>query len=455
MTQFPKLEDIGGREQYVTDAFSRLIDVKYPESPIEQILSSSTAHLYADSMTKARNSYNADEFDVPKALYPFIYRDIDFRSIDGFHNKRVDYIEAAVNHLDREPFRLVDYERYLFDFYIKHIQSAHDKSNATRSNAWLQFRLLETNIADIYAWFSIKKFGSKRYLSGISKKLHSKRMPSVDLLEYYNDLHPHAIVFLSHAPGPFQQLIPDNAVWAKEFDRTKPYSDPSNGLLGHKMLEAGQENRHYLNTMPHEIHLDDGIVKHITIVDRPPKEIYFKVTYDNGSISLGAMSSLYENNIVIASLSDLISDLILNNHIDTYSHHKIYDLAGCMARDMFVCEERERYYTISQVKKKKNAKKANLHERFIWLPRFKYDITQSHAEDDLMTRVIQLSPAHVSGHKRKCVNPSEKQIELAEEVGYPLPPGFTFVGEYDRSGSSEFRRKYKSKSAMQLIFGRA
>jgi len=68
-------------------------------------------------------------------------------------------------------------------------------------------------------------------------------------------------------------------------------------------------------------------------------------------------------------------------------------------------------------------------------------------------KVLSLSPCHVSGHPRRVSNPNPEQLELARRLGVVVPEGYTYVREHDRSGSSEFRRLYKSRSAMEVMFG--
>jgi hypothetical protein len=432
-------------------------------SPLEMRLMNSSTNAIANFRTRALKSYDKGEFitDIPCDLQPFIDREsCMYGNERNYHNSRVKYLNQMLDVAAKDPVYLKKCEQTLLNFFMKNMRLAMYSSEKSLSNAWLQTLQMETNLADLYTMLSVKRLGYGNYISGIEDngRIYSKKIGNLNNSEsmlYFDKIHSHAVTFMPLEPAPLQQLIPDNAAWAENRERLEDFTNENNGVMGFHMLETGIENKHFHSSMPHEIRINDKSIKNIVIKDIPPDNIYFRTTYSDDSISIGAMSRPYEG-FSLALVSDMFSNLILNNFISTFSAQFLFDLAGCAARDMFICLEKDKYYSTTEVRARseKMRRQGTLNERVIWLPRFKVNLHGRNMDNDYLTeQVIKLSPSHVSGHPRKCENPNPKQIALAQSVGVVLSTGFTYVREHDRDGSEEFRRVYKSKSAMSLIFG--
>lgn len=433
-------------------------------SKLDDILIESSHNIIANFKIKALKSYNKTEFEdkIPKELRSCLDRDfvmIPYNEV-AYHEGRVNYLKNLSKVIEKDPAILKGYEQFLLKFFYENIVFSHGPPN-TFSNAWLQTQQLEANIADLYTLLSTKMFGFDRYITGLDYdgKIYSKptpKLPIYNAAEFYHKFHSHAPVLLSSDPEPFQDLIPNNVFWASNPKRLEDYFSESNGKIGNDMLRIGHENKHFHSSLPHQILIKDKNIKDIIVKDDPPNNIYFSTIFSDGTISVGTMSSPYENGKVINFVSDLFSNFILENIVNTLSSYFLFDLVGCIARDMFVCIEKDKFYDTQEVRAKseKIKKKKDIREKVIWLPRFKLNFINRPTDVNYITeQIIKLSPAHVSGHPRKCQNPSQKQLDLAARVGMPIPPGHTYIKEHDRSGSREFTRLYKSRSALNLLYG--
>lgn len=430
---------------------------------LDHILAESSTNIITNFKTKAINSYDKAEFigDIPKELAVFLEKDPAMApgSEVDYHKGRMDYLRSLSRAIEKDPAILKSYEQFLLKFfYDKIVFTTPSKGNL--ANAWLQALQLENNVSDIYTLLSAKKFGFDRYITGIGfdGKIYSKPLGKVDIGQFYTDFHSHAPVLLSMDPEPFQDLIPNGADWASNPERLKDYSSENNGILGNEMLRVGQQNKHFHSSMPHQVIIKDRNIKNMIVKDDPPKNIYFSTVFSDGTVSVGSMSTPYENGVFMNFLSDLFSGFVLDNVVDTPSTYFLFDLAGCIARDMFICEEKSKFYSVQEVRAKsgKVKEKKGIQEKVIWLPRFKVNLLGGPKDIGYLTeQLVKLSPSHVSGHARRCENPSQKQVELAEKLGVVLPTGFTYVREHDRSGSHEFTRLYKSRSALSALYGRA
>lgn len=453
-------EEVSIRE-YKKIANKLLNNIESPPLPLEYILNRNSASIITFFRTQALQNYNKEEFShrIPKELRPLIEREpalMEGLEVE-YHNKRTNYIKNLSKEIEKDPLILKNYENILLSFFFRTLAFPKEPPEAN-SNAALQIMQLKSNLFDLYMLLSTKKFGFKEYVLGIGDdgKIYSKLANKLnnidDIFFYYDALHSHAVTFLNFNPKNFQEIIPDKAVWASNLTRFKGISNKYDGTTGIDMFLSGLNNKHFHSSLPHDI-IINNLIKKITIKNAPSKQISFCNHFLDGTISFGVMNLIEDK--ILAYTSDVAADFFQDSIISTKGPNFLLDLTGCIARDMFVLEERNKFYNISEVKAKseKIRQKKKIEEKIIWLPRFRIDFDRKVNDNNLEDKLIKLSPCHVSGHPRKCENPSEKQIELAEKFGVKLPPGFTYVREYDKSGSKEFVRSYKSRSAMQLIYG--
>ncbi len=430
----------------------------------ELISANTTSDIIQKFRTLALTSYKKEQFydSIPEFMRPFVDR--VYTLTPGtevqYHYSRMGYINDLANSINKDPLLLRSMERSLLGFFINNIMIApeEEKTRQRISNAFLQFRVLENNVCNLYTLFCLERYGRPNYVIGIEddgtvhKRSFRKAGAPEDELFTYDTIHSHGIIFMNLDPKISGKLIPNNTKWASDPNRLEGLSQVNAGIAGFELLRTGQENKHFHSSLPHEIIINNKSVKNMTVIDVPPNEIYFSTRFADDSISIGSMGILEEE--VCAYNSDLISRAIFTNVLEPEKANFLFDLAGGIARDMFVCVERDRYYqniTPSHKKKKKKKRKQN---KVIWLPRFKINLYKDmESAAQLSEKIVTLSPAHVSGHRRKAKNPSQRQINLARSLGINLTPGYTYVKEHERGGSTQ-KRYYKSRSAMSLLFER-
>lgn len=450
----------------VSDSVGRSIvsQTYMDKTPLGRILATSSACILTHFRTRALQSYKKDEFfdQVPEELRALVDRDPAIIPGDEmeYHEARVNYLKRVMEHIEKEPALLRNYEQFMLKFFMGNlIYNSNNLSRNTHANAALQAEVLESNISNMYTMLSIRKLGLERYITGIEDtgEVYSKKARKLNLeqaINHFSRVASHAPVLLSLDSKLFQDLIPDGAEWAHDYKRLEDFLDENNGKVGFEMLRVGQENKHYHSSLPHQVIIKDKSIKYMTVKDDPPKNIYFMTTFSDDTISVGVMSSKYDDNgACLYFTSDLLSNFFLNSSIDRSSFF-LFDLAGCIARDMFVCVEKDKFYGGSRVISKK--KKKDIRERVIWLPRFKINLINKPDYTDIGDKIIKLSPYHVDGHPRKLPQgqkPSQKQLDLAKKFGVPIPEGKTYVDQYDVPGKDEFRRLYKSRSALNLLYG--
>lgn len=138
-------------------------------------------------------------------------------------------------------------------------------------------------------------------------------------------------------------------------------------------------------------------------------------------------------------------------------------LCAAIIRDFWVLEERSasRAY-IKHTKKTRERKgrgkdrKLEIKKDYTFIPRFQYNLESYKVNKTIQHQTrVSLSPHLVSGHLRVLPEgweSSEKAQENATEFGITLKEGTTFVMPHQR-GAIEQLRTYRSRSALQMLFG--
>lgn len=105
---------------------------------------------------------------------------------------------------------------------------------------------------------------------------------------------------------------------------------------------------------------------------------------------------------------------------------------------------------------KGKARKMVIHKDYTFIPRFQYDLSVYQTTKTVQHQArVTLSPHLVSGHIRRLPaghQASEEATSNAQEFGIKFGEGETFVRPHER-GEIEHLRNYRSRSAMQLLFG--
>ncbi len=427
----------------------------------DMITINTTTDMLKNFRTVALTSYQKEQFYeyIPEFMRPFVNRDNTLepgREV-AYHESRMSYLKPLLQGIKENPLNLKAMERILLRFFLENLAGSQGEQATQQriSNAMLQFKQLEDNVCDLYSLYCLEELGRPNYILGIGDngRVHTRQYAGVrreDEVRIYNDIHAHGVVFMNLDPSISGQIVPDVARWANKASRLSGLAHVNAGLAGFELLRSGQENKHFHSSDPHEIIINQSNVNSITVRDVPPDHIYFSTRFGDNTISIGAMGFITGTDQIMAYNSDMISQAIHVNRIVNNEANFLFDLAGAVARDMFVCVERDRYYSRSQSAGGRN-REPRQRNRVTWLPRFKMNFHGETNHTAIMERVVSLSPCHVSGHPRRCANPSQVQIDIARSLGIALGPGHTYVQEHERSGSEQ-RRLYKSRSAMQVLF---
>lgn len=139
-------------------------------------------------------------------------------------------------------------------------------------------------------------------------------------------------------------------------------------------------------------------------------------------------------------------------------------LCATIVRDFWVLEERSRHRVYQKRTEKVRERVGTGKDRHLqitkthlYLPRVKYDLSAYEGTDRKVSEQVRetLSPHFVSGHLRLLPaghRASAEAKQQAAEFGITLAPGYTFVRPH-RKGEVERMRMYRSRSALELIFG--
>ena len=137
-------------------------------------------------------------------------------------------------------------------------------------------------------------------------------------------------------------------------------------------------------------------------------------------------------------------------------------MAAAIIRDFWVAEDFFTKHTKREIKYQNNNNRKKpkriISRNVIYLPRKRIFFT--HKESPSLEKInivrIQIAPHSVIGHLRKLQEghqASEYAIENASEYGLKLIGGYTFVKPYNVD-KSEYTKTFRSKSALQLLYGK-
>jgi len=165
----------------VLDSTSAKLSIASDISAVPIFQKNTSAHMIAMFRTIANKSYIEDEFHsyIPEVLRPYVGRD-EMVMVDGletkFHKDRIKFTESLTDRIEKNPLLLKQFEQSLLGLFNLEVRTNRGDTRRL-SNAWLQVKLLESAISDIYMAFSNRIFGPERYLSGMDSngKLYSKQ----------------------------------------------------------------------------------------------------------------------------------------------------------------------------------------------------------------------------------------------------------------------------------------
>jgi len=243
------------------------------------------------------------------------------------------------------------------------------------------------------------------------------------------------------------------------------FPSPENPFeVASELLLNGYGSKTYAVPHPSEVIVQAGEVKSVVFQEVPPHGIIYKVRYYNDAVSFGqvALRVTEEGDLVIDYFSTTSTLGFTRGQRSSKKREERESvvertvkigggemaLVAAIARDFFVCEERERHYSVQGGPKGTRKPKGGIIIRY--LPRFRtrYIGIRKHEYKSQRTEIIG---HHVSGHLRRCRTASPLQLVLADQFNVPVPDGFTFVRPHDRGGHE--RVLYRSKSALEMIYG--
>lgn len=124
-------------------------------------------------------------------------------------------------------------------------------------------------------------------------------------------------------------------------------------------------------------------------------------------------------------------------------------LIAHLIRDFWVVEDRNSIMKSRVSNRRDFSLKSDRNtKRIVYLPKIRY-VGRNYDSNDLLN-LVKRKPHFVTGHLRKAVNASDKQIAFAKKFSIHVPEGFTFVQPHSRGDASQ-EIHYKSISALKCI----
>ena len=240
-------------------------------------------------------------------------------------------------------------------------------------------------------------------------------------------------------------------------------------------------NRYYYEQEPCEFIVNSYNVKTITLLESSERLIddffgiiNFKIKYTDDSIEVGRIYLCYKSTAITNTASDQYRQMVYpewwTNRLISLDHMIFFktqqsttncmSIISCLYRDLNILDIETKHYNKQSDKIKTSSleyKKSNKRywNKIVWVPRKKiiYDQKRLSNKSKIKRLVSEYIPINVMGHLRKCENPSEKQKQVAKEFGFIIPSGFTFVRPYSKLVDKSYYTKFRSKSALSILYG--
>jgi hypothetical protein len=431
------------------------------------------------------------------------------RNLEDFHRNRVITFKKAIESIKETPHLLqilCQQVNTLSDLMYSHhagvsIENNYEKDYESSSEFYQDIKLLKVFyylVKELFIVLSYLHAPPRHAIIGVDNHPKRFKYTLLDKTQYetvgnftlptnfYNYYVP-SIVYLCSLKGEKIEeiLMGDNKFnISKDFECNLPAEEDE--LKGHLQdviyhnLNHAIVNRYFVELKPAEFIINAYNIKSITLLDSsdPGKiSFYFKVKYTNGTIELG---SVFFDEGHECPLNDcplkkynlrFIPEYSSNRsyHFASFGHwafaetnlRKIMPLISACYRDLNVLEVETKYFTKGSKSFKKNIKdsegkllpKADRYwTKVVWLPRKKI-IYNKRNKKQTETLIREFIPVFVQGHLRRCENPSEAQIKLANEFGLIPPVGYTFVRPHKRHVDRNQLVQYRSKSALIILYG--
>jgi hypothetical protein len=408
---------------------------------------------------------------LPKDLVPTVetlkLTSLDASEIDHNNRRRMDVLQD----MSERSIRDIHWYRKLFwdlsDAMREELNSGIMDRPEEMAKLHQSTCIAAITLSELLYDVSKHLVGRSCYILGIDNqgRIVKKALPGIDnrnwesLRDWINnifDLGLNAVEFYNMHPRAMALLVEDAEKWTHR-NSALTYPHIGEGFrICDQLLRFGQEHKQYFSPLPHEVIIRGGDIDTITVIDAPEIHgVNYKLKHSNGKITVGWLKKQGE------SYTFEPSDFAVRGWIEGEwrfdDYGDVFALVGAIARDMFVCEERHKFYKIKgkEEEPKSRKKKKEKETKVRWLPRFRiiYEGLSEIDQSELEERVFSVSPHYVSGHIRRVQNPSSGQLELAKQYGVIVPTGYTFVRPHERVGHDVHRTLYKSRSALQTLYG--
>jgi len=329
-------------------------------------------------------------------------------------------------------------------------------------------------LAQVLFEVSRRLFGPSCYILGVNDngRIYKKALPGIDFktpdtlqqwFDNWREMTANAFYFWTLPPEYLNAIVGDGEKWTHLSLPATNYPTINEGFeVGDQLIRFGSEHKRYFSSQPHEVIIRSGDIDTITVMDLSPirEGVIYKAKHQNGAITVGEYCRSPESNAYLFYPSDYFASFMMGElRVLETDWQGFAALVGAIARDMFVCEELHKFYKMKEGKERQRKEEARK-QTIRWIPRFRvlYDLSLriETQPGELEEKIISVAPHYVSGHTRhlsgnKQANP--EQLELARHFGIIVPTGYTFVRPYEKGKYEVHNTLYKSRSALQTLFG--
>lgn len=250
------------------------------------------------------------------------------------------------------------------------------------------------------------------------------------------------------------EIVNDYEMWDTDNCHLRLPEMNNGKAMGRHLFRFGLEHRVYTSNYPHRIIMENSLLDSVSVItNREGNLALFKVKSPNNQIATGLIGFQGDQFLFSYSSDTLFKRLFgIGLGTTTPSEEFLCALVGSVLRDMYVCEERERFYSEKRRIRSPTRENPRPNPTVIWLPRQHINYIGPREDIDVDGVIYDVAPCDVAGHIRRCRNPDPAQLELARRYGIVVPEGRTFVRPHHRGEYVRGAPDYKSRSALQMLF---
>jgi len=450
----------------MVEALARIRVDRY-EQVIENVQDMTFYHLAWTLLPAVLRDSEFFRLIVDPELIPLLTLDPDLGL--GFLDERRRLIDALVGRAIENPMLMKKWACSLYPLWFA--SAAHEIEPLFVIN---HAQLMSITLADLLSRIGFRLFGYRAIPIGIDHDGGFSSSP-LRVVSHQNlwALYRHLAVAWA-IPGHGMSVL-----W-KQGDILADCADVERGddafpnverplEVGTELLTSAYGSKAYTIAQPSEVLLNVGEIKSVTLVEEQGERYTtYKVRYRDDSVSFGQVGlreteANHGGELLVTEYSTReVTKILLGTGIRELRRQGAamaaayagseYAFVAALVRDFMVCEERERYYTATPLRRTRRTSQAAEHIVVRYLPRFKVHYIGLR-EGEFRERKSEVVGHHVSGHLRRCRMASPSQIALAGEFSVTVPEGFTFVQPHNRGAHT--RVLYRSRSAVELVYGYA